>query len=89
MANFKDLEVTCKALGNKRRLAIIRHVRAKQESSVGDIADDINLSFKSTSRHLAVLTGAEILTKEQRGPQMIYSLHPDIPEVARRVISLI
>lgn len=73
---MKDLEKIFKALANKRRLAIIRYLSKKKEATVGSIALHIKLSFKSTSRHLAVLYSAELVGREQRSLQMFYSLPP-------------
>ncbi len=53
-ATERELEKQLKALANRRRLAILKYLKSKREASVGDIAEEINLSFKSTSKHLAV-----------------------------------
>ncbi|OGG60533.1 hypothetical protein A3C86_01630 [Candidatus Kaiserbacteria bacterium RIFCSPHIGHO2_02_FULL_49_16] len=83
----KELESNLKALANRRRLAIVRFIKKKNETSVGDIAEEIKLSLKSTSRHLAVLFSAGILDREQRSLQVFYKLSPDIAEPVRRVVS--
>jgi len=82
----KELESNLKALANRRRLSILRFVKKSKEASVGDIASEINLSFKSTSRHLSVLFSAGILEREQRSLQVFYKLTPDIPEPMRHLI---
>jgi DNA-binding transcriptional ArsR family regulator len=82
----KELETSLKALANRRRLAILRFIKKSKEASVGDIADEIRLSLKSTSRHLAVLFSSGILEREQRSLQVFYRLAPDIPEPVRRII---
>lgn len=68
----KEIEKILKALGNRRRLEIVAYLAKNKYVSVGDIATAINLSFRSTSRHLRVLSAADILEKEQRGPQVLY-----------------
>jgi DNA-binding transcriptional ArsR family regulator len=70
---MNELERVLKALANKRRLAILRHMKGGR-ASVGEIAKAIKLSFKATSRHLALLTSAGILDKEQEGLTMWHSL---------------
>lgn len=82
-------EKPLKALANKRRLEIVKYLKENKEATVGDIAEHIKLSFKATSRHLAVLYGADILEKEQRGLSCFYSLAPKLPPVAKSVISLL
>ena len=83
----KELESNLKALANRRRLAIVRFIKKKKEASVGDIADEIKLSLKSTSRHLAVLFSAGILDREQRSLQVFYKVATDIVEPIRRIVS--
>ncbi len=66
-----------KALANGRRLALIKYLGREKEATVSELAEKINLSFKATSKHLAVLYGADIVEKKQRGLEMWYSLSPD------------
>lgn len=80
-------EKILKALANRRRLEIIKYIKQKKEASVGDIAEHIKLSFKSTSRHLAILSGADILEKEQRNVSVFYSLTPKLAPLAKLIIS--
>ena len=85
----KELERSLKALANKRRLAILRFIRKEKEVSVGDMADEIKLSFNATSKHLGILASANILEKEQRSLQVFYKISDDLPEIVRRIISLL
>ena len=85
----KEIERGLKALANKRRLAIVRFIKNEKEAAVGEIADKINLSFKATSKHLNILSGADILEKEQRSLQMFYRLSGNLSELSRRIIYLL
>ncbi|MEK9181810.1 MAG: metalloregulator ArsR/SmtB family transcription factor [Patescibacteria group bacterium] len=86
---MKHYEKILKALANRRRLEIIKYIKAKKEASVGEIASHIKLSFKATSRHLAVLSGADLLEKEQRNVSVFYSLASKLVSLAKSVISKI
>jgi len=83
----KELETNLKALANRRRLSIVRFIKRNTEASVGDIASEIHLSLKSTSRHLSVLFSSGLLEREQRSLQVFYKLAPGITEPIRRVVS--
>ena len=83
------MEFNLKALANRRRLAIITFVKIKREVTVGEIAEEIKLSFRSTSKHLGVLAAAGILEKEQRSAQVYYSLGGNLSEPARRIVALL
>lgn len=71
---MKELEKTLKALANRRRLAILKHLKDNPGASVGEIARAIKLSFKSTSKHLSKLTAADILDRDQKGLSMFYRI---------------
>ncbi|MES2023246.1 MAG: metalloregulator ArsR/SmtB family transcription factor [Patescibacteria group bacterium] len=86
---MKDHEKILKALANHRRLKILKYLRDKKIASVSILAEHLNLSFKSTSKHLAVLFGAGIVEKEQKNLSMLYSLANPLPKVAKQVIGLI
>ncbi len=89
MNKLKDYEKVLKALANRRRLEIIKYLKQKKEANVGDIAEHIKLSFKSTSRHLAVLAGADLIEKEQRNVSVFYSLARDLASLAKVTIAQI
>jgi DNA-binding transcriptional ArsR family regulator len=89
MANYKELETLFKALGSRRRLTILYYIVNHRECTVGDIAEDIHLSIKSTSKHLALLAKAGILEREQNGMHANFSLSPTVPNVARHIIALL
>ena len=71
---MRDIEKILKALANRRRLAIVKYLKRKKTANVGNIAEHIQLSYKATSKHLAVLYAADIVEKEQRSLKMWYCL---------------
>jgi DNA-binding transcriptional ArsR family regulator len=85
----KELERVLKALANRRRLAILSFIKKKKQANVGDIAEAIKLSFKSTSRHLSVLASAGILEKEQNSLYVTYFLSKDLSDVSRKILEFI
>ena len=88
-AKEKELERVLKALANRRRLAILVFLKKQKEASVGRIAEELKLSIKATSKHLALLAGVGILDKEQRSTQVFFSVAPDSPEASKRVMHLL
>ncbi len=83
---MQSLERTLKALANGRRIAAVKYLRGGKSASVSALADVIKLSFKSTSRHLAILTGAGILEKKQVGLEMMHSLAKDRHQLVNDVL---
>ncbi len=86
---MKKLEKDLKALANRRRLAILKYLKSKKEASVGDVAEKIKLSFRSTSRHLNILNSASIIEREQRSLQVFYRLSEDLPAIIKNFISFL
>ena len=86
---MRELEKILKALANKRRLTMLKYLKSRKEASVGEIADEINLSFKSTSRHLAVLSAVDILEREQRGLQAFYRLSSAQKSIAKHLFTIL
>ena len=81
----KEIERILKALANRRRLAIVRYLRRTREATVGDIADEIKLSFKATSKHLSILFSADIVERDQRSREMYYRLSSDQDPLAKYI----
>lgn len=87
MKEYKELERQLKALANSRRLAIIKFLLKNKKAKVGEVADAIKLSFKSTSRHLVLLANAGIIDSEKRSLEVHYRVAAPPPSVASKVIS--
>ena len=85
----RELEKQLKALANRRRLAILKYLREKREAPVAEIADEINLSFKATSKHLGVLAAIDIVERDQRSAQMFYRLASAHPPAVKHIIILL
>lgn len=86
---MKILEKSLKALANKRCLAILKYLKSRKEASVGQIAEEIKLSFKATSKHVGILFAADILEKEQRSLYVVYSIATTLKPEAKHTFSLL
>lgn len=58
-------------------------------AAVGEIADSIKLSFTSTSKHLLILSAAEILEKEQIQLQVFYSIADVQTSIIKHLVSIL
>ena len=73
--NIKDSVKIFKALANERRFLILKYLLTRKELTVGEISKLISLSFKSTSRHLSVLVGANLVKARQIDLNRFYSIN--------------
>jgi DNA-binding transcriptional ArsR family regulator len=86
---MKELEKQLKALANRRRLMILKVLKKYHKTPVGEIAKEIKLSFKATSKHLGLLYSAGILEKEQVNLTVFYRLADSLPAGIRQVIDVL
>ncbi|MCL5009117.1 MAG: metalloregulator ArsR/SmtB family transcription factor [Patescibacteria group bacterium] len=86
---MKDTEKLLKALANRRRLAIVKYLNKNSKASVGEVAREIKLSFKATSKHLGLLRTADILDREQVNLQMFYSLNRPVSSLVKSVLDVL
>ena len=84
--DIRDIERMLKALANKRRLLILKCLYNVKRAIVGDIAKEIKLSFKATSKHLIILAAANLIEKEQISLMMEYRLSDSLPAFAKSII---
>lgn len=85
----KELEKILKALANKRRISILKYLKSEGSASVGDIAGEIKLSFRATSKHMMILLNADIVEKEQVSLTMIYSLEKEKHPIIKKLLELL
>lgn len=64
------------AIADPTRRAIIALI-ALQAMTPNAIADNFNASRQSVSKHLRILSECELITQEQRGREIYYSLEVD------------
>ncbi len=73
------IEKILKAVANKRRLKILKHLDSHGLSHVGSISRAIGLSMKATSKHLQILSSVDLVTKEQKSLFVYYDLSSAVP----------
>jgi len=84
---MKDLEKQYKALANRRRLTILKFLKNRTKSSVGDIAREIKLRLKSTSKHLRVLAAVDMVDREQQSLHVFYFIPQDKSSLLKDVLN--
>ena len=70
-----DLEKILKSFANRRRLMTLKYLEGRGRASVGQIAEKIRLSFRSTSKHLSVMLASGVIIKKQTGRYVFYELN--------------
>ncbi len=68
-----DIVFAALAHGMRRQILLVLHYRGG-EMTAGDIAGRFSCSWPTTSRHLAVLEGAGLVTAHKSGRERVYCL---------------
>jgi DNA-binding transcriptional ArsR family regulator len=89
MEETRELEKIYKALGNRRRLEILRFIKRNQRSSVTAIAEKMELSIKASSKHLVILFNAGALERAQAGYSVLYRLADNPPVAVKLALDLL
>lgn len=74
-ASVATLYPVLKSLADETRLKIVTYLQTQGERNVGDIADDMNLTISTTSRHLKLLAKTGILHMRRDGTMRYYTVN--------------
>lgn len=86
--NLKRWTVVFRALANINRLKIIKMLFDGRRMNVTEIADELKISFKATSNHLALLRNLDVLEAQGTAGHVFYSLNADLPDDFRAATKL-
>lgn len=75
-----------KALANRRRLSLVSTIKRRGSATVGELAALLKVTLSTASKHLAILSSAEVVEYERRSLRVYYRLADDIPSLARSII---
>jgi len=56
--------------------------------NVGDIAKSLNISFKATSNHLAILKNLDVLEAQGAEGHVFYSFNQQLPKDFQKIIEI-
>jgi len=78
---MNHLDHTFAALADPTRRAILARL-ALGEATVGELAAPFEISLPAISKHLRVLEGAELISRERRAQQRVCRLKPEALKTA-------
>lgn len=85
--NIKRWTVVFRALSNINRLKIIKMLSSGQKMTVGQISENLQISFKATSNHLAMLKNLDVLEARGAEGHVFYSLNPKKPNDFTKILN--
>lgn len=84
----KEIKIL-KALANSKRMEILNLLSKEKDLNVAEIAKEIKLHFKSTSKHLQKLAEAGLVIRTQNGFRAEYNLKEKIEQIIKGINKLI
>ncbi|MBU1102484.1 winged helix-turn-helix domain-containing protein [Patescibacteria group bacterium] len=81
--------VVFRTLANINRLKIIQMLSDGRRMNVSEISQELKISFKATSNHLAILKNLDVLEAQGTAGHVFYSLNPQLPNDFRKTIDLV
>ena len=71
----KEILKILKAVANKNRFAILKHLHKNPNLSVGDIAESIDYPFRSVSKDLSILRKINLVQSKNYYSKRLYSIN--------------
>lgn len=85
---MKRWTVIFRTLANINRLKIIKLLIDGRKMNVTDITEDLGISFKATSNHLALLKNLDILEAQGASGHVFYSFNRQLPKDFQKIIEI-
>lgn len=85
---MKRWTVVFRTLANVNRLKIIQMLSDGRRMNVGEISQELKISFKATSNHSAILKNLDVLEAQGTAGHVFYSLNPQLPGDFRRALDI-
>lgn len=87
METNKRLDKLFFALADPRRRAILEEL-SEEKKTVGDLAENFNLSLGAISKHLSLMEAAELIYKTKQGRKVYCHMNLDTWKELARYISM-
>ncbi len=77
-----------KALSNINRVRIVKMLSGRKRLNVSEIAGELDISPKATSKHLIILHNLDVLDSKGKNNRVEYWLNTSLPEDISKTIKL-
>lgn len=84
-----DLAATFAALGDQRRLSIVKRLYDAEALSISALCDGVEISRQAVSKHLKTLSAAKLVSARKSGRETLYSLEKERLGEAKSFLALI
>ena len=85
---LKKWATVFRGLGNQNRLHILKLLHEKRSLSVTELAEELEISFKNTSRNLGILLSLDLVEFEGRKDRVYYSLASRLNNEVKQILKI-
>lgn len=86
--NLKQWSTIFRGLGNPNRLGILRILSEVDKMSVSELAKEIDITLKNTSRNLSILLNLDLVEFKGKHDRVYYSLNPKLDGRAKLILKI-
>ena len=86
--NLKQWATIYRGLGNPNRLRILRILSEVKQLSVSELAKELEITLKNTSRNLGILLNLDLLEFIGRHDRVYYRLNPKMAEDIKHILKI-
>ena len=86
--NLKQWATIYRGLGNPNRLRILRILSEVKQFSVSELAKELEITIKNTSRNLGILSNLDLVEFTGRHDRVYYRLNPKMAEDIRQILRI-
>lgn len=84
--DLKQWATIYRGLGNPNRLKILKILSQTEQMSVSELADELDITLKNTSRNLGILLNLNLVEFKGKHDRVYYSLNPRLAEDIRTIL---
>jgi len=86
--DIKQWTTLYRGLGNQNRLRILQLLKQKERLSVTELAKELNITIKNTSRNLSILSNLDLVRFQGERGRVYYFMNVRIPEEIKQILKV-
>lgn len=87
-SELKKWATVFRGLGNQNRLHILQLLHRKGPMSVTELSEELEISFKNTSRNLSILSGLDMVEFEGHKDRIYYTLSTRLSDEVKKILKI-
>jgi len=86
--NLKQWSTVYRGLGNPNRLRILQLLKQREKISVSELAYELDITIKNTSRNLGILLNLDLVEYQGKDDRVYYSINRKLDGYTKKILEL-